>query len=164
LSGANLWTWGDNSKKAEDSYYSDQPEDYIFYDEDGKKIYQGIDDDVLIYLGGKWVSFEDVLMSGPSSCTYSGKTYSIIGVRMKVDGDSYLVDETSWSAAVSYEYIWKNTKTSPKREAGARCPGFFILLVTSVERSTWRSITLTNIFIHRYCHTVDDYCKNVSPF
>lgn len=87
------------AKKAEDSYYSDQPEDYIFYDEDGNKIYQGIDDDVLIYLGGKWVSFEDVLMSGPSSCTYSGKTYSIIGVRMKVDGDTYLVDETSWSSS-----------------------------------------------------------------
>lgn len=87
------------AEEAEDSYYSDQPEDYIFYDQDSNKIYQGIDDDVILYLGGKWVSFEDVLMSGPSSCTYSGKTYSIIGVRIKIDGDSYLVDETSWSSS-----------------------------------------------------------------
>lgn len=82
-----------------DSTWGNQPEDYMFYDEDDRRIYRGADDEVQLYIDRKWLTFDDVLIPDPSSCTYKGESYDLIGTRIRIEGDDYRIIETSWSSS-----------------------------------------------------------------
>ena len=87
------------AKESKDTYWASQPKDYIFYDEKGRKIHQGVDDDVTLYLNKRWVTFDDVRIADPTTLTYSGRTYDMVGLRLNIDVDYYVIDETSWSSS-----------------------------------------------------------------
>ncbi|MDI9480030.1 MAG: S-layer homology domain-containing protein [Bacillota bacterium] len=87
------------AKESKDTYWASQPKDYIFYDEKGRKIHQGVDDDVTLYLNKRWVTFDDVRIADPTTLTYSGRTYDMVGLRLNIDDDYYVIEETSWSSS-----------------------------------------------------------------
>ncbi|MDD4550543.1 MAG: S-layer homology domain-containing protein, partial [Syntrophomonadaceae bacterium] len=59
---------GDKSK---DSYWTSQPVKFVFFVDD-RKYQDGANDDVNIKAGKKWVYFEQILVSNPSTFTYDG--------------------------------------------------------------------------------------------
>lgn len=87
------------AKESKDTYWASQPKNYIFYDENGRKIYEGVDDDVTLYLNRRWITFDDVRITDPSTLTYSGRTYDMVGLRLNIDKDYYVIDETSWTSS-----------------------------------------------------------------
>lgn len=87
------------AKESDDAFWFGQPDDYIFYDDRGRKIYQGVDDDVTIYLNRRWVTFDDVRITSPTTLTYSGRTYDLVGLRLSIEDDYYIIDETQWSSS-----------------------------------------------------------------
>ena len=87
------------AEESKDTYWANQPKDYIFYDDRGRKIYQGIDDDVTLNLNRRWITFDDVRIADPTTLTYSGRTYDMVGLRLNIDDDYYVIDETSWSSS-----------------------------------------------------------------
>lgn len=84
--------------EAKNSSWVGQPDDFIFYDERDRKIYQG-SKDVTLYISSKWIDLGSIRISGPSTCTYSGKSYNLIGTRVRISGDDYRIAETSWSSS-----------------------------------------------------------------
>jgi hypothetical protein len=87
------------AEESDDAFWLGQPDDYIFYDAKGRKIYQGADDEVALYLNRKWVNFDDVRITSPSTLTYSGRSYDLVGLRISIEDEYYEIDETSWSSS-----------------------------------------------------------------
>lgn len=87
------------AEESNDDFWFGQPDDYIFYDDRGRKIYQGADDEVTLYLNRRWVTFDDVRITSPSALTYSGRSYDLVGLRLRIEDEYYEIDETSWSSS-----------------------------------------------------------------
>lgn len=87
------------AEESKDTLWGIQPKNFIFYDEDGRKIYQGADDNVTIYINKKWLTFDDIRITDPSTCTYNGRSYDLIGLRLSIKDDVYVIQETSWSSS-----------------------------------------------------------------
>ena len=96
---ANLEMVKITAEESKDTLWGSQPKDFIFYDEDGRKIYQGVDDDVTIYINRRWLTFDDIRITDPSTCTYNGRSYKLVGLRLNIEDDYYVIEETSWSSS-----------------------------------------------------------------
>jgi len=84
------------AEESKDTLWGSQPKDFIFYDEDGGKLTQKTKD-VTVYINKKWVAFNDIRITDPSTCTYSGRSYDLVGLRIRIDDEDYVIEETSWS-------------------------------------------------------------------
>lgn len=87
------------AKESKDTLWGSEPKDFIFYDERDRKIYQGVDDDVTIYINRRWLTFDDIRITDPSTCTYNGRSYDLVGLRVNIEDDYYVIEETSWSSS-----------------------------------------------------------------
>jgi len=87
------------AKESKDSLWGSQPKDFVFYDANGRKIYQGVDDDVNIYINKKWLTFDDIRITDPSTCTYNGRSYDLVGLRVSIEDEYYVIEETSWTSS-----------------------------------------------------------------
>ncbi|CFX01971.1 S-layer homology domain [Syntrophomonas zehnderi OL-4] len=83
------------TSESNDAYLSNQPIKYIFYN-NNRKYMEGIDDTVLIKVGGNWISFSKILIPDPAHFTYGNKTYDLIGAQVRIDKTDFIVTDTSW--------------------------------------------------------------------
>jgi len=75
---------------------SSQPERIIFY-VDNKKYQDGVDNNTEIYVGRKWVDFDKITIIDPAVFSYDGRNYDLIGAEVSLDGDEFVVYDTSWT-------------------------------------------------------------------
>ncbi len=75
-----------------------QPERIIFYVDD-MKYQDGVDSNTEIYAGRNWVDFDKIAIIDPATFSYSGKYYDLIGADISLDGDEFVVNDTSWTGS-----------------------------------------------------------------
>ncbi|MGI5880818.1 MAG: S-layer homology domain-containing protein [Syntrophomonadaceae bacterium] len=73
-----------------------QPSKYLFFDDRSRKIKDGADDTVTIYANRKWITFDQLLITDPTTFSYNGANYELIGSSVRIDRDEYEIYDTSW--------------------------------------------------------------------
>mgnify|MGYP000070430982 CR=1 FL=1 len=79
----------------DDSFWANQPSKYVFYNDDTK--YQdGVTKNTRIYVERRWVDFDEIMIVDPAHLSYDGKSYDLIGARIRIDRVEFEVVDTSW--------------------------------------------------------------------
>lgn len=73
---------------------ANQPSKYVFYR--GTSEYQEGTDNATIYVDGSWIDFDQILITDPSYLNYKNTSYTLIGIRVKIDKVEFKVIDTSW--------------------------------------------------------------------
>ncbi|MGI5912239.1 MAG: S-layer homology domain-containing protein [Syntrophomonadaceae bacterium] len=78
-----------------DSYWANQPSEYIFYN--NNTWYQdGATEDTSIYADRQWLTFEQIMISDPAHFTYDGESYDLIGALIRIGTVDFEVVDTAW--------------------------------------------------------------------
>ena len=80
--------------KNTDGYWANQPSKYVFF-KDNKKYQEGTDD-ASIYVNKKWLTLGEIMISDPAHFTYDGKSYDLIGARIRIDTEDFEIVDTAW--------------------------------------------------------------------
>ncbi|MDD3854031.1 MAG: hypothetical protein PHD40_10335, partial [Syntrophomonadaceae bacterium] len=73
-----------------------QPSKYVFFDDRSLKIKDDADDTVTIYANRKWITFAQLLIVDPTTFSYNGNNYNLIGSAVRIDRDEYEIYDTAW--------------------------------------------------------------------
>ncbi|MDD3363915.1 MAG: S-layer homology domain-containing protein [Syntrophomonas sp.] len=77
-----------------DTTLANQPLEVVFFQ--GNSRYQEGTNDVTIYTGSKWVTFDQIFISDSSHFTYQDTSYKLIEAKIKIDDKEFEVTDTSW--------------------------------------------------------------------
>ncbi|NLW45120.1 MAG: S-layer homology domain-containing protein [Syntrophomonadaceae bacterium] len=83
---------------SESSTGSEEPTSYLFYNK-GLLLQTSLTNPVYIYTGGNWRDFDDVTVLSPTSYSYKGTSYNLIGARIRIAGVEYEVVDTNWQGS-----------------------------------------------------------------
>ncbi len=73
-----------------------QPSKYVFFDDRSRNIKDGADSTVTIYANRKWITFDQILIPDPTTFSYNGNNYNLIGSSVRIDRNEYEIYDTAW--------------------------------------------------------------------
>lgn len=80
--------------KNTDGYWANQPSKFVFFQNNQK--YQDGTTDVSIYVGQKWLTMDQIMISDPAHFTYNGKSYNLISALVRIGKKDFEIVDTAW--------------------------------------------------------------------